>query len=132
METFLSVVSVCLPVVGVVSSAAVSFLISRNQAKSEIKKALVKFEREDKVSERQAFADLLSSTQEYCVLTSPINRKRASESVAAYLSLSPQETELLKQIDVALENKDVKQISLLRSELLNKQLAEIQHTNHDS
>lgn len=132
METFLSVVSVCLPVVGVVSSAAVSFLISRNQAKSEIKKALVKFEREDKVFERQAFADLLSSTQEYCVFASSTNRKRASESVAAYLSLASQETELLKQIDVALENKDVKQISLLRSELLNKQLAEIQHTNRDS
>lgn len=103
----------------IVASSLVSYFIARAQARNEIKKTKLSFEREDRKIFDTAFAELLIRTQEYCSCQTEQNLCSAVEANAKLLTCAPKEfCATTKRMDEALKMEDKIHISCVRKELL--------------
>lgn len=122
LKEFFSIINDWLPSIGVIVSALLSFMVARSKTKSEIKKVLLEFDREDKRLEKQAFSEFMRATESYCKFKTPPNRTNAIKATADYLVYAPAtHISLLKEMDAALFNEDCAKIKNIRSQILELQ-----------
>lgn len=119
METFIKIATTITPIVTIIISSIISFLVARHQTKNEIKKLLMSYNREDKQLLNDAFTELMVKTQEYCDFSCGINLHNAISANSKFLTIAPKPFHhLLKEMDVALQNNDIHKIKNIRELLM--------------
>lgn len=115
----LDIIESLLPVITVILSAVVSVVVSRLTSIQEIKKFTLESEREDNNQFKELFSLLMQQTDAFCSYKCNGNKSDAIKTNAKLISYAPDEIiPLLKELDIALTNKDVIRIKAIREELM--------------
>ncbi len=119
MTTFIDILKAIVPIITLIISSVLSFIISRINARNEIKKLSLSFSREDKQAIDESFAKLIRLTGEYCSFPHGTLQYNAVEANAKFLTLAPEPFHsILSDLDSALHTQDIPKINTLRSSLL--------------
>ena len=120
METFIKIATTVTPIITIIISSIISFLVARHQTKNEIKKLIMSYNREDKQLLNDAFTELMTKTQEYCDFQCGMNLHDAISANSKFLTIAPKLFHpLLKELDVALQNADLHKIKTIRKSLMD-------------
>lgn len=119
MDNIINILETITPIITIIISSALSFVISRINARNEIKRMSLSFSREDKQATDEAFSKLMRLTGEYCSFSCGATQYDAIEANAKFLTMAPDSFHtILNELDSAIHSKDLSKINNLRSSLL--------------
>ncbi len=119
MQTFIDNLEKLSPIITIAISSLVSYFIAKNQAKNEIKKTLLSFNREDKQALNDAFTNLMTKTERLCCFKCSSNIYDATEANVRFLSLAPKEFHpILNDLHTAIDDYNISKIQTIRKNLM--------------
>ena len=125
MKEILKYINIWLPSISVIASALISYFISKLNAKNEIKKIEMKFNREDKNLFNETFAKLLKNTSDYVESHDWDARNYSIETNSLLMTLAPKSyIPILPKMDRALNDCNEKEIREIRKQLIETALKE--------
>ena len=120
MENIIKITGIITPIATIIISSAVSFFIAKHQTKNEIKKLLMSYNREDKQLLNNAFAELMTNTENFCKFSNGIYLNKAISANSKFLAIAPKQfLPLAKEMDEALQNIDTSKIKNIRKSLMD-------------
>lgn len=120
MDNFVNLIRIFAPIITVVISSTISFFVAKHQAKNEIKRLLLSYTREDQQLFNDAFADLMTKTEDYCSFNCLSNKLDAIQANAKLFTIAPEPFHaILKDMDLALRNSNTYEIRKLREKILD-------------
>ena len=130
MEQLLDTLTNWLPVITIIISGIVSYLTAKFNAKTEIKKAMISINRENKIALNNAFSEFMAKTDKYFSSNAPISKTNAIKANAEFLAVAPKELHpIILEIDVALNNNSKYTVKELRDKLYNLFSQYVQNSN---
>ena len=116
----MEIVIALIPIITVIISSVISFFIAKHQAKNEIKKLIMSYNREDKQCLNDAYAELMLKTKEHCDIMCRDSLYAAILANSKLLAIAPKQIQpLLIEMDEALQNNDIDKIQTLRKSLMD-------------
>lgn len=113
-------INLLLPPISVILSAVISYFISKTNAKNEIKKLSMEFDKEDRDKFNNNFAKLLRYTTDYLDFPNSDTINKAVETNTLLLTVAPKEYfPLLQKMDIALNSHNKEHIAQVREQLIN-------------
>lgn len=110
----------CLPIITVVISSLISYLVAKSQIKNEIDKLLIEISHNDKTVISNAFQSLIASTANFCQSPNGYTLEDTIKANAAFISVAPEAFQpLLLELDNALSTKDKHKIQSIRTDLIS-------------
>lgn len=112
-------INLLLPPISVILSAFISYFISKANAKNEIKKLSMKFDREDRDKFYNNFAKLLRCTTDFLDFPTTNTINEAIEVNTLLLTAAPKKyLPLLQKMDIALNSRNANCIAQAREQLI--------------
>ena len=120
MNKIITIINILTPILTVFISSLISYAISKSQAKAEIKRTLMSYDREDKKLLNDAFVDLITKTEEFCSFGCLGNMQDAIQANSKFLTLAPEQFRaVLLDMDTALKNSNSRNIEKLRKDIID-------------
>ncbi len=112
-------INILLPSISVILSAIISYFISKTNAKNEIKRISMEFDRKDRDAFNSTFAKLMRYTTNYLNFPSKTNINNAVETNTLLLAIAPKEyLPLLQEMDRALNCQNKEYVFQIREQLI--------------
>lgn len=119
MESIVNITATLTPIITIIISSVISFFIAKHQTKSEIKKLIMSYNREDKQCLNDAYAELMVKTKEHCDIMCRDSLYAAILANSKLLAVAPKQFQpLLMKMDEALQDNDITKIQTLRKSLM--------------
>ena len=119
MQKILSFISTMSPIITIIISSLISYLIARSNARHEVNKLLLSFNREDKTQLYDNFSNLISSLSKLSENPSPENKSNAIEENSKFLTVAPKSFHpTLITISDILQDEDYDELHRLSKTLL--------------
>lgn len=112
------IISDLAPIISVIISAILSYVVASAKSKNEIQKLKATHNREDILRYHNAYALVMEKSYAFYFGCCGASQKEAINAIATLIAVAPEELhETLKQMDIAVTQKDVRSMPDLRKQL---------------
>lgn len=119
MDKFLHILYCVSPIISILVSSALSYIIATNKAKTEIQKISLRFEHEDNQAFQASLADILAKSGMYINTLSKDVFNSTVSSCSVFTALCPERfVDTAIKLDNAILNRNIKEIEEARITLI--------------
>lgn len=119
MKPLIEIIIKLSPLITVIISGIVSYIVAKTKARYEIKKTFLELNHQDKALFNSAFSTLMVLTEDYCDIQFLSTKNDAINANSTLMSVCPPcFSAILKEMDSALTSGNITEIKSVRNRLL--------------